>query len=208
MTDNGKADIEANKKYRAAMDEARKPLDQVRAAVRSLFGWYDNRTDAVMTIVTEMDRERLNSCTKAARETHNRTTEELCARRDEALKKDPFSRYLYDVVRPEFEGHVDTLLDALPATMDQIKELADNEDWCTDFERMFSEAVKAGVVEVGTYERTQSINWRYVPAELNPQHNELWEVTLTLPDYIRPRKYDVDELVRYASKVEYRKLSD
>lgn len=185
-----------------------KPLTDIDTALRDLFGHYSDTPYHVLGLVKELSRESRTRKQKTASEACQARIDAAEKNRDAALGQDPFVNYLVNTVAPNgYESHVNAMLRILPATVDEMKTLADEHDWCTDFERLCHAAIQAEVVDFGTNEVTRRVYRDDVPDAYEPKEGESWEVVLQLPAYMRPHKYDVDELLRYAVSKEFRKVT-
>jgi hypothetical protein len=199
----------ANDQYYKVVDLAAKPLTEIRSSLDTLFGRYSSTTEAVMTLMNELSNESQNNKLQAAREERDAAIAQAAEVRDAVIEQDPFLHHLHTVTRRAgYDNHVDIVMEHLPLTMDQLKALADDEDWCTDFERLASKATERGALDAGTVTVTRYVSWYDVPDAHNPQHGDRWEGTFTLPAYMRLDRYDTDELIQYAVSTEFRKLSD
>lgn len=192
-----------------AHEQIAKPITDIDAALRDLFGHYSDTPYHVLGLVKELSRESRTRKQKTASEACQARIDAAEKNRDAALGQDPFVNYLVNTVAPNgYESHVNAMLRILPATVDEMKTLADEHDWCTDFERLCHEAAKAEAVDFDTVECVRRVHWDYVPPKYESKEGEKWEIVLQLPAYIRPHKYDLYELIDYAVSVEYRKVTE
>jgi hypothetical protein len=119
-------------------------------------------------------------------------------RRDEALKSDPLAKYVVTVVDHRHgEDYADILFEAMPLTFDRLKELAHHHKWCDEFENMCRKAVAAGALPDDMVTVTRSAYWAEVPAEYGAQEGEVWEVSFTVPAYVRTVYPNGDALSLY-----------
>lgn len=133
------------------------------------------------------------------------------AERDEALKTDPFTNYLITVVGRDYDSYVETVTKAMPITLEGLKKLADNHDWCTSFEQWLAKAAEKGLLHEDDTQRTEVkrrlTGWdvESIPHKYGAQHNggEVWEATIQVPNYMRPAMYGTSDLIHYSGGEEY-----
>jgi hypothetical protein len=207
----------ADDKYYVEMEAIKKPHRDFAELVRRELGDYSNSSDGLVKLFTALTEGKRNARQNAAAEARHKAVaaaaDELNKSKQaryEALSVDPFTHWLNTFVRRQFNDHADMILGILPATMNDIKTLADSEDWCTGFERIAAAAADRGLIDEPHYKVTRRIDYYGVPDDLNSNAGDVWEVDVQVPGYMREHKYDTDNLIYYSGGDEfatYRRVS-
>jgi hypothetical protein len=192
--------------YRNTCTKIQEPYRKVANALEELLGVYSPSARALVQLADQLSQPARDEGLKVAQEIRDSKLERAEEAKRKALESDPFLHYLDTTIRRSYSGYVSDLLSILPATLDEIKNLADDLGWCTEFERLFSEATKLGHVDTGTFTYTTTLSLDEVPGELNAKEGEEWQVEMVLHGYMRPHMYDSWELGRYAVSKTYRKV--
>jgi hypothetical protein len=193
--------IDVTKQYKAygeALDAARKashdahvarraPLVAVETALDAApLSWTDRQT--VMSVVQALTRTQQDQAEAEIREAY----EEATAQAEEAWQKvagsDPLVKWLTTSVA-EDQGNetVAEILNVLPATFAELRDMADGRNWCDTFEYYAYRATEAGALPVETIEYTRRIDGADVPWAEGREafEGEAWKVTFRLPAYFR-----------------------
>lgn len=77
-----------------------------------------------------------------------------------AKTKDPVVQWMMDNI-PDHWTYVETVLPALPATREELEDLATEHDWCTEFDTFLEEATDAGVIppRQEAWDASEVIEW-------------------------------------------------
>jgi hypothetical protein len=81
----------------------------------------------------------------------------------ETLKEktnDPMIKWMVDNLRG-YQTYINSTLEILPATREELETLANTEDWCNEFDDFLSQATDAGVVPppAEKYDASEIISW-------------------------------------------------
>ncbi len=184
-----KAGRAARRTYEAAVAQSRQPLDAVDDALRMLLpdvGDTYGQAHAVFSLVETMSRAQRSKLQDAAQDTLNLALDAARAERDRALGDDPFTKFIADEILGSYSSDItDRVFESLPATIDEMKELANKFRWCSDFESVMERAVRAGILPSETAEITVHVPQGYVPRKYDPHPDEYWTATFQLPVYFR-----------------------
>lgn len=191
---------------RETLDKLNVPIEAIDNQLAALFGRYSNKRDHVMSLLRLLTQEERRTLETSAYKALHEATEKAEEERNAALAADPFTNYLNKTVRRDYDWHTRAVLNILPATVDELKKLADEQGFCTSFEEMAYYATKRGYVDMGTFEHVKPVWWDVVPSSLNPERGQEWELVLQLPAYMRPHKYDAYELINYSVSHEFRQV--
>lgn len=190
-------------------------LDQIRTAAMTVFGSvrWDYRTehliatmDALTHPQTQKEEQAYNQAEKTASDTRNAAVRAAREARNKVAALDPFTQWVDTVLRSEYDNAADVIIAALPATIAQLNTLADERDWCTQYETFAQEAWGLGLI-TDTRESVYRVPEQAVPDGFNSQKGEIWERVLTLPAFYRLDMFSDDELRDRAVSTTYRRLS-
>jgi hypothetical protein len=75
--------------------------------------------------------------------------------------KDPMIHWMIDKLSGGYGGYVDSVLKILPATRDELETLANQDEWCSEFDEFLGQATEAGVVPPAdqAYDAQEIIDW-------------------------------------------------
>lgn len=129
-----------------------------READEALQYWYDNgrkdqpeRKYDVWDYEYQKYREAYAEWDKKYRAAHTENHERYRAVMGEARKvlrtktRDPIIRWMLTSIE-DYDPYIETVLPILPATREQLEELATQNDWCSQFDHFMEEATKAGIL--------------------------------------------------------------
>lgn len=181
---------EAHRVYNAALEEINRPLKDAKKALQALPLSGDTvygLTCLVESLVTPTQRD----VRAAARQVHELAKSQARQARDEALGEDPFTKFVAGHITDVYgSSYADCFYEVMPATFDQLRELAERKSWCSDFERVMREAVLQGALPNDTVEVVRSVDWSGVPARYEAVMGEEWEMVMQIPAFFRQRDYD------------------
>lgn len=197
----------AEKSYDEAVVKIDEPLDAFRKAAHDVLPRRYQAVDSLITMAQELTAESRNRARKTAQETFEQLRDDLRDEEVRLIDTDPvLSALCKEARRFGYDYHMQMVINALPASFADIKKLADDNDWCTTFEQVFSMAVKNSGLLFDTIEHTCSIDWDDVPYGQESKEGENWEATFKLPVYMRADKYTAYEMQHYAVSASYRRI--
>lgn len=198
--------------------EAEKSVRDLTEIVRDELGCYSEEGEAFVNLFRALTRDKRNAAHdtaerayKAMIDSAESAIDKAKADRDAAFKADPFTNYLVTVVSRDYASQVETLIGAMPLTMEDMKDLADHHGWCTSFEQVMARAAEKGLLHEDDVKRTEVkrrvAGWdiEFVPAKYGAQEGagEIWDATVQVPNYMRPDMYNIWELIKYSGGEEY-----
>jgi hypothetical protein len=74
--------------------------------------------------------------------------------------KDPMIVWMMDTIR-DYWGYIEAVLPLIPATREQLEDLANRQDWCTEFDAFMDQAETAGIIPPANpkFDATDLIEW-------------------------------------------------
>jgi hypothetical protein len=197
-----KAVDQAARMLRLVRDEIDGNLSEAENAIRKVIGYGKPTTSHLIGMLRALSDEsdvHIRAC-KAYEEA-------LAAAEDakaKALGADPFTRYVSTTFAEEQGDYrANTILRNAPYTFASLHELAEQEDWCTEFETLALRALRAGAIPDDTVEVRHQVSRYQVPEEYGAKPGETWErifqvyaFTRTSDSYGDPHSYS--HLRRYS----------
>lgn len=203
----------AEEAARAARNQVADKYSAVTGGMRDLLG-FSHTADALVELFDALTADqRHEEYTKIDR-IRNEAYTEARKKRDQVLNKDALATFVATTLT-EYYGsdYAEALFDAMPLTFTSLKELANSQGWCADFEQMARRATEEGALPADTVEVRRPVDWTEVPFSHGAQEGETWERIVTLPAYVRT----VDpyggvrsfySLRRYIAENRYEKVAD
>lgn len=209
-----KAVEEASQQQDATINQLNKRLNDATTAIRAALG-ITSTSDGVVSLVCAIHSERHKDARQEARRRYAQARDEAQVKRDEALNADPFIKFVSEYIAEEYgHSYANTLHDEAPFTFDGLKELADSEGWCGDFERAMMEGREKGALPADTVTVRRSVSWGEVPASQDAKPGETWEQVFEVPAFVRVAdSYDVPRPMRLLRNfivggITYEKVAD
>lgn len=212
-----RATTEAEEVYRTVYDAVYAKQNAAVQAVRGLLegdGIPEGVADPVIALIKSLVSPQRKARLKAADEARTRLLDAADQKRKEAADANPFTRRVNTLIRRQYgESYVTPLLENAPFTFASLRKLANEQRWCTDYETVMSDFVRAGALPEETRTVTRRVDWSIVPRSHSPQEGETWVARMTLPSYVRDttldgEEYDFSELRNYVTLITYEKTDD
>lgn len=203
----------AERIYRNAYDSTREKLNAARHAVTELLDG-TNGAYEIISLITTMSRPQRDKATADAADAQGRLIDAAVAKRDVAVNQDPFVTYLLGPGKNRYSrSDIQPVLDACPLTFSALRELADRQEWCTDFESCARQATEAGALPEEFRTVTREVRWSQVPSTPSPKAGEKWVANVKLPAYVRDTtRYggplSISDLGDFISSIDYEKVAD
>ena len=189
-----KALSDAEDIYGTVMDANATLLNNAHSAVLELLGDVPGGHD-INGLLTTMSQAKRDKNTTAARTARDRLIQHAVAEKNKALEGDPFAAYIHNNLSNRVSsGYTRALLNNAPFTFASLRRLADQNDWCRDFESIAAEATREGVIPAEIRTVTREISGYHVPAKHSAEGNETWLAHLALPAYYRDTNRHGDSL--------------
>lgn len=104
--------------------------------------------------------------------------------------KDPIVRWMMDNIQ-DYWSYIETVLPELPATREQLEDLATQHDWCSEFDGFMEQATEAGVIPPRDekFDASELVEWvsneydvyeREVRREIQSRVNKIVERALAI----------------------------
>lgn len=173
-----------------------------------------NQVIALVELVDAMYGETRGKQLDAAWEVKALVLKAAKAQRDEDLGDDPFTKFVVDHIAENYsKSYADALYEAMPVTFDSLKQLANDQNWCSDFEYIAERAVREGALPDDTVEIRRAVCWTQVPSGRDAKEGETWVRIATVPAYVRTvdrygDEMPFGELHRYIKMNRYEKTAD
>lgn len=206
LKENARAKEAAREAYEKALAEVSAPLEEYRRATYALLPGRYSMAESLITMAEGLTVEKRQR--RITEETGAYDTVKGCLKeeRNKIIATDPLLNHLFTFARRHsYHSHIQEVLGILPATLAEIKTLAEVHGWCTSFEALFASVAEENGIEFGSITYTCGVEWDDVPDEHKAEDGETWEATYTLPAYMRPHRYSIYELGNYATAVTYRR---
>lgn len=162
-----------------------------------------NSVKDLLQALTEREHEDKKSAVSAVR---NSAVQAAKDARDQGLvdmEMDDFTKFITSHIANRYgNSYAQKFLNALPLSFEGLKQLANDEGWCSDFEDAMQDAVAQGALPDDTVEIRRDYTWHDVPEEYGAKNGEHWVKIVTIPAFVRDT--DTRGRLRPIASLDYR----
>lgn len=176
---------EADRVYAAATGKLDGKLREVQRGIRELVDDYNTAVSIndLLESLTAAKRQAAHSQAQEVRKLANQAARDTL---HAALGDDPFTKFVATHIRDNYgEDYAETFFQAMPLTFEGLKQLANRERWCTDYEEAMRTAVRHEALPADTVELRRRVAYYDVPDSFGAKEGETWERVAQVYAYAR-----------------------